>query len=269
VSRRPRRGSGDERGAGAAAGLPPIYEGPEALSALLVRAGAEVRAEEVIERFTRAVALREPRSAVIPTLFTAEPRFASPEEARRLYGNLFGLWARLEAGLGAHDDAPDVLPAPPPPPPLPERGLTPGRVVPAEVVDAVWRDMAAAPPRELARRRDRFMNVQADVVAWLDGVPLPESGALAATDLAFELWLMLDQAFGERLAMVAWRSLKKLELEPPPAQTSQPALAAYAAEALDVLAAEDDAFDEPARAQVEKVAAALLAAFTAALREPS
>ena len=262
------RRRGRER-TGAASGLPPIYEGPEALTALLARAGSGLSAEEVTARFDAALKAREARSAVVPGLFEAEPRFASPEEARRLYGNLFGLWARLEAGLGAHDDAPDVLPEPPPPPPLPERGLTPGRAVPAEVVDAVWRHVAALPPRDLARRRDRYMNVQADVVAWLDGVALPESGALAATDLAFELWLMLDQAFGERLAMVEWKALRRLELEPPPPVATQPALAAYAAEALDVLRAEDDAFDEQARAQVEKVVATLLAAFTAALREPS
>jgi pyruvate/2-oxoglutarate dehydrogenase complex dihydrolipoamide acyltransferase (E2) component len=254
---------------GAAQGLPPIYEGPETLAALLLRAGAEVTVEEVIERFGRAVAQQEPRSAVIPGLFVAEPRFASPDEARRLYGNLFGLWARLEAGLGAHDDAPDLVPEPPPPPPLPERGLTPGRQAPPDLVEAVWKHLAAEAPRELSRRRDRYMNVQADVVAWLDGVPLPESGALAATDLAFEAWAMLDQAFGERLGMAEWKALKRLEQEPPPAEVTQPAVAAYAAEALDTLAAEDPAFDEAARAQVEKVVATLLAALTGALREPS
>jgi hypothetical protein len=267
VSRRPRRG--ERGGTGAAAGLPPIYEGPEALEALLVRAGAAVTAQEVIERFTRAVAQQEARSAVIPSLFAEEPRFASPEEARRLYGNLFGLWARLEAGLGAHDDAPDVLPEPPPPPPLPERGLTPGRQVPAELVEVVWKHLAAAPPREVTRLRDRYMNVQADLVAWLDGVPLPECGALATTDLAFEAWAMLDQAFGERLGMAEWKALKRLEREPPPAEVTQPAVAAYAAEALDTLAAEDDAFDAPARGQVERVVSTLLAALTGALREPS
>lgn len=267
MSRRPRRGG--RGGGGAAEGLPPIYEGPEALGALLLRAGAEVTAEEVIERFRVAVAAREPRSAVIPALFTAEPRFASPEEARRLYGNLFGLWARLEAGLGAHDDAPDVVPEPPPPPPLPERGVTPGTQLPPELVEAVWKHLAAAPPREVARRRDRYMNVAADLVAWLDGVPLPDSGALAATDLAFEAWAMFDQGFGERLGPVEWKALKALEQEPPPAEATQPAVAAYAAEALDTLAAEDDAFDAPARAQVEKVVATILAALTGALREPS
>lgn len=267
MSRRPRRGEGG--GTGAAAGLPPIYEGPEVLEALLRRAGASLGGEDVIARFTQAVAQREPRNAVIPALFAEEPRFASPEEARRLYGNLFGLWARLEAGLGAHDDAPDVVPEPPPPPPLPERGMTPGTQAPAELVEAVWKNLAAMPPRELARRRDRYMNVQADVVAWLDATPLPEAGALAVTDLAFEAWAVLDQAFGERLAMADWKTLARLAKEPPPAEATQPALAAYAAEALDTLAAEDDAFDDGARAQVEKVVATLLAGFTAALREPS
>lgn len=267
MSRRPRRG--ERGGTGAPGGVAPIYEGPEALEALLRRAGAAVTAEDVVARFTQAVARHEPRSAVIPSLFLEEPRFASPDEARRLYGNLFGLWARLEAGLGPHDDAPEVVPEAPPPPPLPERGLVPGAQVPPEVVDAVWKTLAALPPRELARRRDRYMNVQADVVAWLDVAPLPEAGALAATDLAFEAWAMLDQAFGERLGTADWKALARLAEEPPPAEATQPAIAAYAAEALDVLEAEDETFGAAARAQVEKAVATVLAALTAALREPS
>jgi hypothetical protein len=254
---------------GAAVGVPPIYEGPEVLGALLERAGSRVSAEEAIERLRAAVAAKDPRSAVLPTLFDEEPRFASPEEARRLYGNLFGLWARLEAGLGAHDDAPDVVPEPPAPPPLPERGLTPGTALPPDLVDGVWRQLATAPPRELARRRDRFANLQPDLAAWLDDVALPDSGALAAADLAFEAWAMFDQAFGERLDAVTWKALKALEREPPPPQALQPALAAYAEEALDTLEGEDDLFDEAARAQVERVVATLVAALTGALREPS
>jgi len=254
---------------GAVAGLPPVYEGPEVLQALLGRAGSTRTADEVAEAFRQALAAREPRAAVIPTLFDAEPHFASPDEARRLYGNLFGLWARLEAGLGAHDDAPDVVPEPPPPPPLPERGLVPGSTLPADLVEAVWKDLAASAPREVARRRDRFMNVQADLCAWLDDVPLPEAGALAATDLAFELWAMFDQAFGERLGTAEWKALSALTREPPPLEAGQPALAAYVAEALDTLAGEDEAFDEQARAQVEKVAATLAAALAGALRLPS
>jgi hypothetical protein len=246
-----------------------VYEGPEVLSALLARAGSPHDAAAVADAFARAQAAGEPRSAVIPALFPAEPRFESPDAARRLYGNLFGLWARIAAGLGPHDDAPEVVAEPPPPPPLPVRGIAAGRIVPPDIVDAVWRHLAAAPPREVQRRRDRFQNVQPDLAAWLDASPLPESGALAALDLAFEAWAMFDQAFGDRLGAAEFAELRALEEEPPPLEESQPAIAAYAAEQLDLLADDDPAFGATERAQVEKALAAVVAALTAAVREPS
>src|SRR5512141_2816101 len=98
------------RGPGGDPGVAPIYEGPEVLTALLRKAGSPHAADEVAERFKRAQAAGEARSAVIPALFPEEPRFDTPQEARRLYGNLFGLWGRLAAGLGTHDDTPEVVP---------------------------------------------------------------------------------------------------------------------------------------------------------------
>jgi hypothetical protein len=264
MSRR-RGGKGDD----APSGIVPVYEGPDVLSSLLARAGSPHDTAAVAAIFARAQEAGEPRSAVIPALFPTEPRFESPDAARRLYANLFGLWARLAAGLGPHDDAPEVVPEPPPPPPLPPRGSAPGRAVPTETVEAVWRNLAAASPRELQRRRDRFQNGQPDLVAWLDAAPLPESGAAAALDLVFETWAMLDQAFGDRLDAAEFRELRALQDEPPPAAETQPAVAAYAAEQLDMLADDDPAFGEPERAQVEKVFAAVLAALTDAVREPS
>jgi hypothetical protein len=245
-----------------------VYEGPEVLSALLDRAGSPFGAVEVAARFSEAQKAGEPRGAVIPALFPEEPRFASPDDARRLYGNLFGLWARLAAGLGPHDDAPEVAPEPELPP-LPARGALDGDVLPADLVEAVWKHLAAAAPRELQRRRDRFMNVQPDLAAWLDAVPLPESGGLAAADLAFESWAMFDQGHGERLEAVTYRSLRELEEEPPPLEDTQPPLAAYAAEQLDVIQDEDPAFDEAARAQVERAVATAVAALAGAVRERS
>jgi hypothetical protein len=244
-----------------------VYEGPEVLSALLSRAGSPHDAVAVTEVFRRAQAAGEARAAVIPGLFSDEPRFESPEAARRLYGNLFGLWARLAAGLGPHDDAPEVAPEPPPPPALPARGAAPGTTVPADVVEAVWRHLAGSPPREVQRRRDRFQNVQPDLSAWLDATPLPAAGALAALDLVFELWAMFDQAFGDRLGVVEFATLTGLEQEPPPAEESQPAVAAYAAEQLDLLADEDPAFGEAERAQVERTLAAAAAALSRSVRE--
>lgn len=249
--------------------LSPTYEGPEVLSALLAKAGSPSATEDVVVVFQRAQRAGEPRSAVIPTLFASEPRFAGPDEARRLYANLFGLWDRLAAGLGAHDDAPEVVPEPAGPPPMPERGAVPGRLLTPELVEAVWMNLAAAAPREAQRRRDRFMNVQPDLAGWLEAVPLPDSGALAAQDLAFEAWCMFDQAFGERLGVVEFRDLQAIDREPPPLETVQPALASYVAEQLDVLADEDPAFGAAERAQVEKVAATLGAALTEAVTEPS
>ncbi len=245
-----------------------MYEGPEVLDALLERARSPHDAAAVTETFRRAQAAGEPRAAVIPGLFPEEPHFESPEAARRLYSNLFGLWARLAAGLGPHDDAPEVSPEPPAAPELLERGCAVGTTVPADVVEAVWRGLAAAAPRESQRRRDRFQNAQPDLLAWLDAVPLPESGALAALDLVFELWTMFDQAFGDRLAAVDFTSLRGLQEEPPPAEEAQPAIAAYAAEQLDLLADEDPAFGEAERAQVERALAAAVAALTDAVREP-
>jgi hypothetical protein len=246
-----------------------VYEGPEVLSALLARAGSPHGAEEVAAAFARAAKVGEPRSAVIPALFPDEPRFGSPEEARRLYANLFGLWDRVAAGRGAHDDAPEVVPEAPPVPPLPERGSVPGELLPADVVDAGWRNLAAAAPRELQRRRDRFANVQPDLVAWLEATPLPDAGAAAALELAFEAWAMLDQAFGDRLAAVEYHDLRDLEAEPPPLDATQPALAAYVDEQLEILADEDPAFGPAERGQVEKALAAAVASLTGAIRQPS
>src|SRR5512132_477096 len=93
-------------------GIPRVYEGPAALSELLARAGSPYPAEEVAKRFRRAQAEGAERSEAIPSLFPSEPRFASPDEARRLYANLFGLWNRVAAGLSASDDLPDPGPAP-------------------------------------------------------------------------------------------------------------------------------------------------------------
>jgi hypothetical protein len=250
-------------------GITPVYEGPEVLSALLSRAGCPHDAEEVADRFSRALAAGEPRSAVIPSLFDEEPHFESPDAARRLYGNLFGLWARLSAGLGPHDDAPEVSPEPPAQAPLPPRGIASGHTVPPDVIEAVWRHLAAAPPREVQRRRDRFQNVQPDVGAWLDAAPLPEAGALAALDLAFELWAMFDHAFADRLATVDYRALRELGEEPPPVEDGQPAIAAYVAEQLDNLADEDPKFGPAERAQVERAIATIVAALERAVRAPS
>ena len=249
------------RDEGVAAG----YEGPEVLSALLAQAGSPYATEEVAEHFTEAQASGEPRSDVIPSLFPDEPHFAAPEHARRLYANLIGLWDLIAAGKDI-DDAPAVA-APPTPAPPPERGSVDGRELPRPFVEEAWRWLASLPERETTRLRDRFANTQPHLDAWLGEVELPEAGGLAAHDLVFETWAMMDRAFDDRLGVVDWKELQDLEAEPPSLEGVQPALAEYVAEQLDNLEDEDESFGAPERAQVERVLASAGASLTHVVAE--
>jgi hypothetical protein len=292
---RGRHGEGDVPGVPA---LEAVFEGEVVLDGLLARAGSPHSAAEVAQRFAEAQAQGEERASAIPALFPEEPRFASPEEARRLYQNLFGLWAHValldvegdaegsEGGEGEADVDPDSDPdsdldkepdegdearaeaeaaARPPPPPLPERGSLAGRCVGPDLVEAVWQQIADLTPHERRRLHHRFESAQPDLVAWLAAAPLPDSGGAAAVDLTFEAWAMLDQAFGDRLGTAAWHDLAGLATEPPPMEVDQPALAAYVAEQLDNLSDDEPAFGPGERAQVERVLAAAVAALGRAL----
>jgi hypothetical protein len=264
MTRRPKR-----REAAELTGIARVYEGPELVSALLERAGSALSAPEVAERFRAAIAAGEDRSDAIPALFEAEPRFASPDEARRLYGNLFALWDRLAAGKDVGVDVPAADPeaavAPGEPPPLPPRGAAARGELTPELVEAVWKHLSALPERERQRLEDRFENAQPDLAAWLDAAALPEAVAVAARDLAFEAWAMFDVAFGDRLGAPAFKDLRAVEAEPPPLEASQPALGAYATEALDLAQDDDPSFSAAERAQVERVIAAVAAALGSAV----
>lgn len=245
--------------------LPHEYEGPDALTAMLARAGCPYNAEEVAQRFQLAQGAGEDRSDLIPALFPDEPRFDSPDEARRLYGNLFGLWDRLAAGLSVAEDAPAPELPVAPKATLPKRGAARGTQVPSAIVESVWKYLDGVPERERRRLHDRFEGSQPNIVAWLDAVSLPDEGALAAHDLVFEIWAMFDVAFGVRVTAVEFRDLRDLEAEPPALEASQPALAAYVGEALDLVAEEEPAFGAAQRAQVERVVATVADAVADAL----
>jgi hypothetical protein len=78
---------------------------------------------------------------------------------------------------------------------------------------------------------------------------------------------MMDRAFGDRLGALEWKVLRELEKEPPVLESTQPALAAYVAEQLDILEDEDPAFGPTERAQVERALATVGAALTRAVAE--
>lgn len=257
-----------ERREGGAPSIAPEYEGPEVLDSLLSQAGCPLVTAEVEERFREAITAGLDRSDAVPALFDKEPRFGSPDEARRLYANLFGLWSRVRAGRGAGAEA---LPTPVPdaaaPPPVPERGSVPGRSVPPDLVEVVWRHLDALPERDRRRARHRFEAAQPDLAAWVDALPLPDVGAVAASDLVFECWAMLDTAFGDRLGPASWGDIRALAAEPPPLEHEQPALDAYVSEVLDLVAAEEPGFGPSERAQVERAMAAAVAAMDRGLED--
>jgi hypothetical protein len=244
------------RARGQGAGIEPAYEGEEALSALLARAGSPYTAGEVEARFREAQARGDGRDRAIPALFPAEPRFGSPDEARRLYANLFGLWERVRAGPAARNGGP------PPPAPradapsLPPRGAEPGPEVPAAVVEAAWRHLDALPARERQRQRHRYEAAQPDLAAWVAALPLADVAAVAAQDLAFELWTMLDLAFGDRVRTARYADLRALEAAaPPPLAEGQPALAAYVDEVLDLVEEESAGLPPTDRVAVQRAMA--------------
>lgn len=142
-----------------------------------------------------------------------------------------------------------------------------GRELTPEFVETAWRWLASLPERELARLRDRFANTQPDLDAWLGEAELPETGGLAAHDLVFESWAMMDRAFDDRLGTVDWKELKDLQAEPPPLESIQPALAEYVSEQLDNLEDEDDGFGAADRAEVERALASAGAALTRVVAE--
>jgi hypothetical protein len=256
-----------ERREGAAPGIAPQYEGPQVLDGLLARAGCPLTAAEVEERFREAMAAKVERSDAVPALFDEEPRFDSPDDARRLYANLFGLWSRVRAGFGAQaDPAPTPLPVPEPQP-VPERGSVTGREVPPDLVEIVWRHLDALPERDRRRARHRFETAQPDLASWVDALPLPDVGAVAAADLVFECWAILDTAFGDRLGPASWSDIRAFASEPPPLEHEQPALGAYVAEVLDLVAEEEPGFGPAERAQVERAMAAAVAAMDRGLND--
>ena len=254
--------------------LPEVYEGPAVLSELLARSGSPFGTGDVADRFREAQAAGRSRGDTVPALFRQEPHFASPEEARRLYSNLFGLWNRLLAGLSITEDPPEGTPANTPSaagqgaaPPFPRRGAAMGDELSSEIVEAVWKHLDGLPEREQRRLRHRFESAQPDVVAWLDTTSLSDAAAIAAQDLAFEAWAMFDVAFGDRVRAVQFAALRELADEPPALEATQPALAAYVGEVLDLLGEEDESVGVAQRAHVERVVATISAALVDALEE--
>jgi hypothetical protein len=201
----------------------PRFEGREALEALLAVAGCPLDAAEVMERFQQAVHEGRERSAVIPELFTAEPRFSDPALARKLYENLFGLWGLVVDGKPIRLE----LPAPAPALPLPVRPQPFGDAPDDAWVDAAWRYLESLDGRSAERLEHAFENRQDALGTFLDEADLSDNAFPQARSLLFELWAMLEVGWPQGLAPVTATALAAARSEEMPG-----ALRRYAEEAL-------------------------------------
>lgn len=274
-----------ERGEPAEApSLARIYEGPASLNRMLGKAGAQVDVAGLVARFSAAIAEEKLPPEVIPSLFEKEPRFGGPEEAMRLYGNLFGVWDLLVAGtdpaevirgsvalepdgldVEAEDDGRMVPTGPTVE--LPPRGSIAGKEVPYEVVEGTWQEIADLPPRERTRKQDRYANTQSELAEWARTVEGLDGAAQESLEyLCFELAEMFDNAFGDRFGAVRYRQLETADGNE--ADGLQPYAADYVAETLDE--AEDEG-DEPLSGEereiLERYARRAIVAMTAATKE--
>lgn len=177
------------------------FEGAQTLDGLLELAGSPCDTAEVLVRFQAAHAEGDASADVIPTLFEEEPRFGSPELARRLYQNLLGLWDLVEEGQPVRLEEGPREPRPKKVKPLPPVHFAPGEPSP-EFVEAAWRYLE---DDEKARTRlhHAFDNKQDGLLGALDGAGLTDEGYAAAHHLLFELYAMLELGWPAGVASVA------------------------------------------------------------------
>jgi hypothetical protein len=87
------------------------FEGAQVLDGLLQLAGASHDTLTVLAHMRQAHAEGRASQEVIPSLFEHEPRFESPDLARRLFQNLLGLWDLVQEGKSVRlEDGPRPSP---------------------------------------------------------------------------------------------------------------------------------------------------------------
>ncbi len=198
------------------------FEGASALAELLALAGSPYGPEEVLAQFREARKAGLAPADVIPTLFPAEPRFADPRHAQRLFQNLLGLWDVAPGPVSLAPPGPrPKSPKSVPPPPLGGEPPTPA-----------WVEAAGGYIAQDARARQRllhsFENRQDALVTFLDEQPLSDEGYGVLRHLAFELHAMLELGCGTAPGRVDPAAL----MGSPGGEGGQSALVSYADEAL-------------------------------------
>ncbi|QDE72273.1 hypothetical protein [Myxococcus xanthus] len=202
------------------------FEGAQTLDGLLDLAGSGLDSAQVLERMRDARADGTPPSDVIPALFDEEPRFPSPEIARRLYQNLLGLWDLVAEGkhVRLEDEAR-------PPRPKKVKASAPAPFHPGtpsgEFVEAAWRYLEDD-EKTRTRFTHAFENRQDALLGALDAAALTDEGYGVARHLLLELYAMLELGWPPGLTSIK-PAVLEADTDAPP--VPQP-LKDYADEAL-------------------------------------
>lgn len=220
------------------------FEGQAVLQKLLTASGSLADVEDVHAAFQKAVADNVPAPVVIQALWDEEPRFDTPAQAARLFGNLLGLYELVAAGkqvdLGKKVERIKREKA--------KRPAPFGAGGPDEAfVEAAWRFFDDA-PKERQRLAHAFDNRQDALVSWLDEAGLDDEAFALARHVVSELFAMLELG-GAKVGPVAVERLPKK----PAADALPAALAAWVDERVQE-ALDDEVLDAKAGEAVRGVA---------------
>lgn len=158
------------------------YEGQSVLNTLLEASGCELSEEEVIEEFRCGVEEGSEPSDIIPLLWEREPHFQSPDDARRTFSNLFGLWDIIQkeqvGDLITLIPATDI-----------ERPLTPA------YTEQLWKAFGRLSDGDFKKTQSRFENQSDGLGQYLLGAlsSLSSHGIEISFQLAFESWWIIGQ----------------------------------------------------------------------------
>jgi hypothetical protein len=156
---------------GADDSLERIFEGRQVLDSLLSQCGSLADTEDVYGAFVKAAQSQSGAAVVIDALWEDEPRFSSPEQARRLFSNLLGLFALVESGQKVRLDVPKSGPIRAPkaskPKPFGQEGPSDDDIAAALRYFSDW-------PKEFVRFSDAFDNKQDALLTCLDEAALAD-----------------------------------------------------------------------------------------------
>jgi hypothetical protein len=164
------------------------FEGRVVLEKLLAASGTIADAEDVAGAFEKAVKEGVPAPVVIQALWEDEPRFESPDDAARLFGNLLGLYELIAEGQKVDLSAPGAKvkrEKATRPEPFGEEGPTDA------FVESAWRWFDDF-PKERQRFEHAFENRQDALISWLDDAGLDDAGFALARHLVGEVFAMLE-----------------------------------------------------------------------------